>query len=106
LDETLADQPAIPAEGPRGSGKSTILRRVAARRDAAIVDLDDEQALAVIKRVVDREGGTSWQGRSAQRSFHAEPKRSPVFDLVAAGGYPGRCSVIPVNQDGDGSAPT
>ncbi len=86
IDTLLDEEPAILVEGPRGSGKSTILHRIAARRDAVTFDLDDEATLAVIredvttpllspglvaidefqkvpevlsvvKRVVDREGG-------------------------------------------------
>lgn len=86
IDALLDEEPAILVEGPRGSGKSTILHRIAARRDGIIFDLDDEQTLSVIqedatapllsprlvvidefqkapqvlsvvKRVVDREGG-------------------------------------------------
>jgi hypothetical protein len=86
IDTLLDEEPAILVEGPRGSGKSTILHRIAARRDAVTFDLDDEETLAVIredvttpllspglvaidefqkvpevlsvvKRVVDREGG-------------------------------------------------
>lgn len=86
IDMLLDEEPAIVVEGPRGSGKSTILHRLAARRDAVTFDLDDEETLAVIredvttpllspglvaidefqkvpevlsvvKRVVDREGG-------------------------------------------------
>ena len=165
IDALLEEEPAILVEGPRGSGKSTILHRIAARRDAVILDLDDEQTLAVIaedattpllspglvaidefqkapvvlsvvKRVVDREGGAgrfllagsissallpsgteTLTGRSHRlwlpplsvgeilqvpdrwlRTIlttrevpivRTEVRRPDVFDLVAAGGYPG-----------------
>jgi predicted AAA+ superfamily ATPase len=165
IDALLDEEPAILVEGPRGSGKSTILHRIAARRDAVILDLDDEQTLAVIhedattpllspglvaidefqkapavlsvvKRIVDREGGAgrfllagsvssallpsgteTLTGRSHRLWLpplsvgeilqvpdrwlrtvlttrevpivRTEVRRPDVFDLVAAGGYPG-----------------
>ena len=41
LVERMADEPVILLEGPRGVGKSTILRQVATRMGGTIVDLDD-----------------------------------------------------------------
>jgi uncharacterized protein len=87
VDTLLDDEPAILLEGPRGSGKSTLLRAIAQRRNAIVLDLDDEgvlrlvredpgsalaspglvaidefhrapEVLSVVKRVVDRQGGT------------------------------------------------
>lgn len=87
VDQLLEEEAAILLEGPRGSGKSTLLREVADRRDATLIDLDDEATLrlvledpdavlsagglvavdefhrapavlSVVKRVVDRQGGT------------------------------------------------
>ena len=87
VDRLLDEEPAILLEGPRGSGKSTLLRAIAKRRHGTVVDLDDEgvlrlvredpgsalassglvaidefhrapEVLSVVKRVVDRQGGT------------------------------------------------
>ncbi|MGA9594675.1 MAG: AAA family ATPase, partial [Acidimicrobiia bacterium] len=82
----VSEEPAVLIEGPRGSGKSTVLRAIAAEYGVAIVDLDDlptraailegsttplvssdlvvidefqyaPGVLSVVKRVVDRQGG-------------------------------------------------
>ena len=153
-------------EGPRGSGKSTILREIALSLGGTIVDLDDALTLAeiragadaplrssrlvaidefqrapevllAVKRVVDRQGGVGrfllagsvsdqllpqgtetltgrvervtllplsaadilgqpsrWladvlEGDGEVPQVGTELRRSAVFDLVAAGGYPG-----------------
>lgn len=86
VDALIDEEPAILIEGPRGSGKSTLVRALAGRRNATMVDLDDEptlsalredataflvspglvvidefqrapEVLSVVKRVVDREPG-------------------------------------------------
>jgi uncharacterized protein len=86
LQLLVSEEPAVLVEGPRGSGKSTLVRQIAARRGGRIIDLDDEAVLAlveqdpstaltspdlvvvdefqrapailsVVKRIVDREGG-------------------------------------------------
>jgi predicted AAA+ superfamily ATPase len=161
----VSEEPAVLIEGPRGSGKSTVLRSIAAEHGVPIVDLDDlptraailegsttpllsrglvvidefqhsPGVLSTVKRVVDREGGQarfllagSVSGRllptgtetltgrvhrvtlmplSAGEVLGApaqwltqvltagEPPivrseviRDGVFELVAAGGYPG-----------------
>ncbi len=41
VNSLLADEPVVLLTGPRTSGKSTVARAVAQRRDARIVDLDD-----------------------------------------------------------------
>lgn len=82
----VAEEPAVLIEGPRGAGKSTILRSVAEHLSGVLVDLDEAdtllqilagsagvlessalvaidefqrapQVLLTVKRVVDREGG-------------------------------------------------
>jgi hypothetical protein len=84
----VSEEPAVLIEGPRGSGKSTVLRAVATEHGVPMVDLDDlptraailegsmapllspglvvidefqhaPGVLSVVKRVVDREGGPS-----------------------------------------------
>lgn len=161
----VSEEPAVLIEGPRGSGKSTVLRAIAAEHGVPVVDLDDlptrtailegseaplrspglvvidefqhaPGVLSIVKRVVDREGGQakfllagSVSGRllpvgtetltgrvhrvtllplaagevlGAPRQWLAEvlaagepPSlrsgvgRDGVFELVAAGGYPG-----------------
>jgi uncharacterized protein len=160
------EEPAVMIEGPRGSGKSTILRAVARRMGGSVVDLDDEATLAeiragseaaltsdrlvaidefqrapevlsTVKRVVDRQGGVSrfllagsvsdrllprgtetltgrvqrvtllplaagevlgqpctWlaqvlDGEGSVPNVRTELRRDAVFELVAAGGFPG-----------------
>ncbi|MDP3984730.1 MAG: ATP-binding protein [Acidimicrobiia bacterium] len=82
----VSEEPAVLIEGPRGSGKSTVLRAIAAEYGVPVVDLDDlptraailegstgpllspelvvvdefqhaPGVLSIVKRVVDREGG-------------------------------------------------
>ena len=84
----VREEPAVMLEGPRGSGKSTILRSIASEFGARVIDLDDEvtlaeiragsdaaltspglvaidefqrapEVLSTVKRVVDRQGGVS-----------------------------------------------
>lgn len=99
VDELVDEGPAILLEGPRGFGKSTLLRSIAKRRDALVLDLDDDSVLQLVqkevvtalaspglvaihefhcapevlsydvKRVVDREGGA---GRFVWRRVEAE----------------------------------
>jgi uncharacterized protein len=86
--QLVREEPAVMMEGPRGSGKSTILRSVAREFGGTVVDLDDEftlaeiragsdlaltspgliaidefqrapEVLSAVKRVVDRQGGVS-----------------------------------------------
>ncbi len=161
----VAEEPAVLLEGPRGSGKSTVLHAVAAEHGVSVVDLEDPptraairegstapllssglvvidefqhapDVLTVVKRVVDHDGGAgrfllagSVSGRllppgtetltgrvervallplSAGELLGARPTwlidvleageppqlrsdvgRDFVFELVAAGGYPG-----------------
>ena len=83
----VSEEPAVLIEGPRGSGKSTVLHAIASEYDVPVVDLDDlptraailegsmgpllspglvvidefqhaPGVLTVVKRVVDREGGS------------------------------------------------
>ncbi|MGE0877513.1 MAG: ATP-binding protein [Acidimicrobiia bacterium] len=164
VDTLVAEEPAILIEGPRGSGKSTILRSVVERVGGALVDLDDAATLAqiqagsasvlesprlvaidefqrapevllTVKRIVDREGGagrflvagsvsdrllprgtetltgrvhrltlmplsagetlgelTPWLPAALDADIPAVYSalgRDAVFELVAAGGYPG-----------------
>jgi uncharacterized protein len=89
VQRLVEDEPAVMLEGPRGSGKSTVLREIASRFGGTVVDLDDAAVLAqihagsdsilrseklvaidefqrapevliAVKRIVDREG---WAGR-------------------------------------------
>jgi len=161
----VSEEPAVLIEGPRGSGKSTVLHAIAAEYGVPVVDLDDlptraaivegsatpllspglvvidefqhaPGVLSIVKRVVDRQGGQarfllagSVSGRllptgtetltgrvhrvtlmplSAGEVLGALPQwlaqvfatgeppgvrsevsRDGVFELVAAGGYPG-----------------
>ena len=161
----VSEEPAVLIEGPRGSGKSTVLHAIADEYGAPVVDLDDlptraailegsvapllspglvvidefqhaPGVLSTVKRVVDREGGPgryliagSVSGRllpagtetltgrvhrvtlmplatgellgahpdwlaevlAAEEppSVRSEVDRDGVFELVAAGGYPG-----------------
>ncbi len=161
----VSEEPAVLIEGPRGSGKSTVLRAIAAEYGVAIVDLDDlptraailegsttplvssdlvvidefqyaPGVLSVVKRVVDRQGGqarflvagsvsgrllptgtetltgrvnrvtllplsagevlgvpTQWLAETLDAgeppNVRSEVDRDGVFELVAAGGYPG-----------------
>src|SRR5258708_19518984 len=50
VDHLLSEHAAILLEGPRGSGKSTLVREIAAARDARIVDLDDEAVVGFIQQ--------------------------------------------------------
>ncbi len=161
----VSEEPAVLIEGPRGSGKSTVLHAIADEYGVPVVDLDDlptraailegsvapllspglvvidefqhaPGVLSTVKRVVDREGGPgrfliagSVSGRllpagtetltgrvhrvtlmplatgellgahpdwlaevlAAEEppSVRSEVDRDGVFELVAAGGYPG-----------------
>lgn len=161
----VSEEPAVLIEGPRGSGKSTVLRAIAAEHGVRVVDLDDlptraailegstapllsrglvvidefqhaPEVLSTVKRVVDSEGGPgrfllagSVSGRllpagtetltgrvqrvvllplAAGELLGATPRwlaevlatgeppvvssdmsRDAVFELVAAGGFPG-----------------
>ncbi len=164
--QLVREEPAVMLEGPRGSGKSTILRSIARDFGGTIVDLDDEvtlaeiragsdspltseglvaidefqrapEVLSAVKRVVDRQGGVSrfllagsvsdrllpkgtetltgrvqrvkllplsageslgqpseWLaevlgGDGSIPNVRTELRRDAVFELVAAGGYPG-----------------
>jgi hypothetical protein len=49
LDDLMRDEPAILVEGPRGSGKSTVLQAAAAARGARVLDLDDESVRALVR---------------------------------------------------------
>lgn len=161
----VSEEPAVLIEGPRGSGKSTVLHAIAGEHGVPVVDLDDlptraailegsvapllspglvvidefqhaPGVLSTVKRVVDREGGPgrfllagSVSGRLLPAgtetltgrvhrvtlmplatgellgahpewlvevlaaedppSVRSEVDRDGVFELVAAGGYPG-----------------
>lgn len=49
LDALLMDEPAVLLEGPRGSGKSTLIREIADTRSAKVIDLDDDAVLSIIR---------------------------------------------------------
>ncbi len=161
----VSEEPAVSIEGPRGSGKSTVLHAIAGEHGVPVVDLDDlptraaivegsmapllspglvvidefqhaPGVLTAVKRVVDTEGGSgrfliagSVSGRllpagtetltgrvhrvtlmplatgellgahsewlaevlaaGEPPSVRSEIDRDGVFELVAAGGYPG-----------------
>ncbi|MFV2074214.1 MAG: ATP-binding protein [Thermoanaerobaculales bacterium] len=161
----VSEEPAVLIEGPRGSGKSTVLHAIAGEYGVPVVDLDDlptraailegsvapllspglvvidefqhaPGVLSTVKRVVDREGGPArfliagsvsgrllpagtetltgrvhrvtlmplatgellgarpeWLaevlGAEEPPSVRSEVDRDGVFELVAAGGYPG-----------------
>jgi uncharacterized protein len=166
IAQIVSEEPAVMIEGPRGSGKSTVLRAIARRLGGTVVDLDDEatlreiragsdaaitsdslvaidefqrapEVLSTVKRVVDRQGGVSrfllagsvsdrllprgtetltgrvqrvallplsageilgqpcpWlttvlAGEGTIPNVRTELRRDAVFELVAAGGYPG-----------------
>lgn len=164
----VSEEPAVLIEGPRGSGKSTVLHAIAREHGVSVVDLDDlptraailegsvapllspglvvidefqnaPGVLSAVKRVVDREGGPGrfliagsvsgrllpagtetltgrvhrvtllplatgellgahpeWLaetiGANEPPNVRSEVDRDGVFELMAAGGYPGALS--------------
>ncbi len=89
LDHLLAEEPAVLLEGPRGSGKSTILREIAAARDARIIDLDDEAVIAFVQQ--DPTTALTYPGLVAVDEFQRVPAvLSVVKRIVDRSGEPGR----------------
>ena len=103
LASMLDEEPAILLEGPRGSGKATLLRLLAQRHGVTVLDLDDDailrlvredpgsalasprlvaidefhrapEMLSVVKRVVDREGGAGRFLLAGSVSSHLLPR--------------------------------
>jgi len=72
VDDLLDEEPAILLEGPRGSGKSTMLRSIAKRRGAVVLDLDDDSVLQLVREDV----GTALAspGLVAVDEFHRAPE--------------------------------
>lgn len=90
LTVLLADEPAILIQGPRGSGKSTVLKALAERHGGRLLDLDDD---AVLARVRDDPFGTlNSDGPVLIDEFQREPRTlSAVKRMVDADPRPGRC---------------
>ncbi len=67
-------------EGPRGSGKSTILRAIAANRRATLIDLDDESVLRLVRQ--DPGAALAAPGLVAVDEFHRAPDVLSVVKRV------------------------
>jgi hypothetical protein len=72
LEDLLRDEPAILVEGPRGSGKSTVLQAAAAARGARVLDLDDESVRALVRE--DPTGAVAGDGLVVIDEFQRAPE--------------------------------
>ena len=72
LDDLLRDEPAILVEGPRGSGKSTVLQAAATARGARVLDLDDESVRALVRE--DPTGAVAGDGLVVIDEFQRAPE--------------------------------
>src|SRR5258708_15727178 len=89
VDHLLSEHAAILLEGPRGSGKSTLVREIAAARDARIVDLDDEAVVGFIQQ--DPTTALTYSGLVVVDEFQRVPAvLSVVKRIVDRSSDPGR----------------
>lgn len=89
LDELIKDEPAVLVEGPRGSGKSTLIREIAAEQGARLVDLDDEAVLSLVRQ--DPTSALTDPGLVIVDEFQREPAvLSVIKRVVDRQGGPGR----------------
>jgi predicted AAA+ superfamily ATPase len=89
INQLLNEEPAVLLEGSRGSGKSTLVREVAATGSARIVDLDDEAVIAFVLQ--DPTTALAHPGLVVVDEFQRVPAvLSVVKRIVDRSGEPGR----------------
>ena len=89
LHTLLAEEPALLIEGPRGSGKSTIIRQIAQTRSAHVIDLDDDGVASVVRE--DPEFALAQDGLVVIDEFQRAPAvLSAIKRAVDARSSPGR----------------